>query len=581
LNHYVLLVEFGQHSRTSLFKSKYLDPVLGNVDEIGSERYFVTITCFVASLFLFVLCLVHVFMNLKLAPVLIAGGGSIMLLVLYFIVRFSTCLFIPKLIMSLVGLVLLDLTWYSKFLSNGPVLFFILIFGALVLWVWEGRSLLLLLLVYYINIGILFIIDLNAPPEAFMYPEGRLRSVDIFLSFTLYSALLILLLYIVKRDFTEKKEKAIRSDTLKSAFLANMSHEIRTPMNAIVGFSNLLKECKDPELAAKYIDTIQSSSNNLIHLIDDILDLSVIEAGALSLDYSHFNVKEIFEELLNTYQIELRSKGKSHVSISYEIQGTDHIAYSDPIRLKQILANLLSNAVKFTSEGEIKFSCEKQRDELLFSVSDTGLGIPDEDQHLVFDRFTTFDYEGLNKGGTGIGLSIAERVVAILKGKIWFESKSGRGSVFHVSIPHQNDESYLKSKTLTFPIKAKQKEAMNQLILLVEDDPSSQELMQLMLKPLDLNLSCVSNGREAVEFVDNHPQTRLILMDLKLPELDGYEASRTIKAKHPGLPIVAQTAFAMAGDREKAKASGCDDYITKPIQTEELYGIIFKYLSKS
>jgi len=581
LNHYVLLVEFGQHSRTSLFKSKYLDPVLGNVDEIGSERYFVTITCFVASLFLFVLCLVHVFMNLKLAPVLIAGGGSIMLLVLYFIVRFSTCLFIPKLIMSLVGLVLLDLTWYSKFLSNGPVLFFILIFGALVLWVWEGRSLLLLLLVYYINIGILFIIDLNAPPEAFMYPEGRLRSVDIFLSFTLYSALLILLLYIVKRDFTEKKEKAIRSDTLKSAFLANMSHEIRTPMNAIVGFSNLLKECKDPELAAKYIDTIQSSSNNLIHLIDDILDLSVIEAGALSLDYSHFNVKEIFEELLNTYQIELRSKGKSHVSISYEIQGTDHIAYSDPIRLKQILANLLSNAVKFTSGGEIKFSCEKQRDELLFSVSDTGHGIPDEDQHRVFDRFTTFDYEGLNKGGTGIGLSIAERVVAILKGKIWFESKSGRGSVFHVSIPHQNDESYLKSKTLTFPIKAKQKEAMNQLILLVEDDPSSQELMQLMLKPLDLNLSCVSNGREAVEFVDNHPQTRLILMDLKLPELDGYEASRTIKAKHPGLPIVAQTAFAMAGDREKAKASGCDDYITKPIQTEELYGIIFKYLSKS
>jgi signal transduction histidine kinase/CheY-like chemotaxis protein len=558
-----------------------LDPVLGNVDEIGSERYFVTITCFVASLFLFVLCLVHLFMNLKLAPVLIAGGGSIMLMVLYFITRFSGCLLIPKLILSLVGLVLLDLTWYSKFLSNGPVLFFVMIFGALVLWVWEGRSLFLLLLVYYINIGILFLIDLNAPPEAFLYPEGRVRSVDIFLSFTLYSALLILLLYTVKRDFTQKKERAIRSDKLKSAFLANMSHEIRTPMNAIVGFSNLLKETKDPELKAKYIDTIQSSSENLIHLIDDILDLSIIESGALTLDYSHFNVKEIFEELLSTYKVELSSKGKSHVNLSYEIQGTDHIAYSDPIRLKQILSNLLSNAVKFTSEGEIKYSCEKLGEELLFSVSDTGIGIPDEDQEQVFDRFTTFDYNGLNKGGTGIGLSIAERVVAILKGKIWVESKSGRGSVFHVTIPHQNDESYLKSKTKTFPIKDRRKEATKQFILLVEDDPSSQELMLQMLKPLDLNLSCVSSGRAAVEFVDNNPHIKLILMDLKLPELDGYEASRAIKAKHPELPIVAQTAFAMAGDREKAKASGCDDYITKPIKTEELYGIIFKYLSKS
>lgn len=428
------------------------------MDQVGSERYFVTITCFVSSLFLFVLCMVHLLMNLKLAPVLIAAGGSLVLLTLYFIARFSSCLFIPKLLLSLLGLVLLDLTWYSKFLSNGPVLFFILIFGALVLWVWEGKSLFLLLLVYYVNIAILFIIDLNAPPEAFMYPEGRVRSVDIFLSFTLYSALLILLLYTVKKDFTRKKERAVRSDKLKSAFLANMSHEIRTPMNAIIGFSSLLKETKDPAIRDKHIETIQNSGRNLLCLIDDILDLSIIEAGALTLEYSHFNIKDVFEELLQTYKVELSNKGKSEINLHYEILGTDHIVYSDPVRLKQVLSNLLSNAVKFTSEGEIRFTCEKLNQDLLFSVSDTGTGIPEADREKVFERFITFEYDGLNKGGTGIGLAIAEKVISMLGGKIWFVSKDGKGSVFSVTIPYQKEESYLKSKSETFSLKEKQKE---------------------------------------------------------------------------------------------------------------------------
>lgn len=410
--------------------------VFGDVEQIGSERYFITVTCLTASMFLLGLCLVHLLMDLKLAPVLIAGGSSLLILGLYFLVRFGTCLFYPKLVLSLVGLVLLDLTWYFKFLSNGPILFFVLIFGALVLWVWEGRSLMFLLIFYYLNVVVLFIIDYHAPEALFDYPEGRIRSVDIYLSFTLYSALLIFLLYIIKRDFVRQKEKAIRSDKLKSAFLANMSHEIRTPMNSIVGFSQLLNEENDPELCQHYTDLIQTSSNNLMDLINDIMDLSKIEAGDLVINYSEFRVSMLFKELEEYFSIEMMKREKKDVIIRCDPPEGSMLIYSDYLRVKQVLSNLLSNAVKFTSEGEIILSCEKTPKELIFSVSDTGTGIPEEDQLQIFQRFTSFNYSGLNTEGSGIGLSITEKIIDRLDGRIWFKSKLGEGSTFFASIPY-------------------------------------------------------------------------------------------------------------------------------------------------
>ncbi len=557
---------------------RYRNSLFGDVDQIESERYFVTITCFVGFVFLLVICVVHIFMDLKLAPAVIAGSSSLMLLGLYFITRFAKCLLIPKLLLSLLGLFLLDLTWYTKFLSNGPVLFFILIFGALVLWVWEGKSLFILLLIYYINIAILFLIDINAPPEVFLYPEDRVRSVDIFLSLTLYSSLLIILLYTVKRDFTRKKENAIRSDKLKSAFLANMSHEIRTPMNSIIGFSNLLKEDNAPEMNEKYIGFIQKNSNNLLHLINDILDLSIIEAGVLKLEYSNFNIKDTFAELQETYKIELINKGKSEVNLSCQIQGNDIETFSDPIRLKQVLSNLLSNAVKFTSHGEIKLRCEKNNKELHFSVSDTGTGIPVANQEKIFDRFTTFSYKELNTEGTGIGLPIAAKIVGILNGKIWFESEAEKGTVFHVSLPHRIGESESRATENAPTVNQNIEKAEKQSILLVEDDPASQALVKQILEPSEFHIDCVSDGNSAITFIENNPQTRLILMDLKLPGIDGYETTRAIKAKYPEIPIVAQTAFAMAGDREKAIEAGCDEYLTKPILADKLQSVISELL---
>ncbi len=419
----------------SKFKS-YLISVIGNVDQISSEKYFVTITCFVASFFLLILCAVHLILKLKMAPVFFAGGSSVIMLGLYFLVRFRNYLFIPKLILTLFGLIMLDFVWYYKYLSNGPVLFYIMIFGALILWVWEGRSLAILLTGYFLNIVALFIIDYSAPEFLLRYPDNKIRSIDIYLSFMLYASLMIFLLYIVKKDFLRQKEKAIKSDKLKSAFLANMSHEIRTPMNAIIGFSNLLSDKTEPDTKNQYINIIQNSSSNLLRLINDIIDLSKIEIGDLEFKYSDFNLKELFTELKTLHTLDILKREKTGLKLEFLLPAGGILIHSDSLRLKQVLSNLIDNAIKFTEHGLITFSCEKKGSELIFFVSDTGTGIPEEDQKIVFDNFTKFNYHGMNKDGTGIGLSIVKRIVAMLNGRVWLKSVFGKGSVFFFSIPY-------------------------------------------------------------------------------------------------------------------------------------------------
>jgi signal transduction histidine kinase len=420
-----------------MFRFKAIWPILfGDPDKISSEKYFVALTSLVAAVFLLLLCIVHIFMGLGIAPVILAGSSSLVMLVLYLFLRFGNCLFIPKLILTVVGLIILDFTWYSKYLSNGPVLFFILIFAALIIWVWEGKALITILIFYFLNLAVLGIIDRTAPEYLFVYDVPSRRGLDIYLSFFLYSSLMIFLLYKVKKEFTRQKEKAMKSDMLKSAFLANLSHEIRTPMNAIVGFGQLLNDGVGSTNKQQYIKTIQNSSNTLLRLINDIIDLSKIEAGDLVVEYSKISVRAMFNELKDVFSIEIATRERSDVEISFSISEDDIIIESDELRLKQILSNLLSNAIKFTQRGTVNYSCEKRGKELVFCVSDTGTGIPEEDQPRIFERFTKFNYKGLNTEGTGIGLSITEKLVFLLGGRIWFSSIPGKGSDFFFSIPY-------------------------------------------------------------------------------------------------------------------------------------------------
>jgi signal transduction histidine kinase len=207
-------------------------------------------------------------------------------------------------------------------------------------------------------------------------------------------------------------------------------------MNAIVGFSQLLNNGVGSDDKQQYINTIQNSSHTLLRLINDIIDLSKIEAGDLVVEYSKISVRAMFNELKDVFSIEIATRERSDVEIGFSISEDDIIIESDELRLKQILSNLLSNAIKFTSQGTVSFSCEKRGSELIFGVSDTGTGIQEEDQPKIFERFTKFNYQGLNTEGTGIGLSITEKLVSLLGGRIWFSSIPGKGSDFFFSIPY-------------------------------------------------------------------------------------------------------------------------------------------------
>jgi signal transduction histidine kinase len=316
--------------------------LFGDLDQISSEKYFVTLTSLVTAIFLLIFCIAHLSLGLEIAPVIITGISTLILLFLYFFLRFSNCLYIPKVILTGLGLILLDITWYTKYLSNGPVLFFILIFAALVIWVWEGKCLAILLGYYFLNLLVLGIIDSKAPEYLFEYADPTKRTRDIYFSFFFYSSLMIILLSLVKKEFMRQKQKALKSDKLKSAFLANMSHEIRTPMNAIVGFSQLLSDGVGSDNKQQYINIIQNSSDNLLRLINDIIDLSKIEAGDLEIKLSEVRVRDLFDELKNIYSVELHKREKTEVQLSYKLT-EDIFVQTDALRLKQILSNLLSS----------------------------------------------------------------------------------------------------------------------------------------------------------------------------------------------------------------------------------------------
>ncbi|MFA5298486.1 MAG: histidine kinase dimerization/phospho-acceptor domain-containing protein, partial [Lutibacter sp.] len=317
--------------------------LIGDPDQISSEKYFVTLATLVASVFLMILCFVHLYLALQTAPVILAGSSSILMLALYYFVRFRNFLLIPKIILTLGGLIMLDFTWYSKFLSNGPVLFFILIFAALVIWVWEGKHLVILLTFYFINLAILFYIDYNAQEFQFKYPDLHTRSIDIFFSFFLYSILLIFLLYVFKREFLRQKSKAIKSDKLKSAFLANMSHEIRTPMNGILGFAGLLKE---PNLFGdtqrQYIEVIEKSGHRMLNIINDIIDISKIEAGLMKLEIKESNINEQFDYIYTFFKPEVEATG---MKLSYKKSSAaiESNIFTDREKAFAILTNLEKN----------------------------------------------------------------------------------------------------------------------------------------------------------------------------------------------------------------------------------------------
>lgn len=367
----------------------------------------------------------------------------------------------------------------------------------------------------------------------------------------------------------QAKLKAEESDKLKSAFLANMSHEIRTPLNAIVGFSKLLADSANKEEREQYYDIVDKNSELLLQLINDILDLSKIEAGILEFTYHPVNCTELCQNLYESHLV----RTAQNVHFILERPEDELTISSDPNRLTQVISNLLTNAQKFTKEGEIRFGFKKEGNNVHFFVRDTGIGIPKSHCNKIFNRFVK-----LNNfiQGTGLGLPICDTIIRNLGGKIWVESVENKGSEFHFTIPatpssiHQVEHESIITPT-------EKKENNNHKNILIAEDVNSNFLLLKALIGKEYSLQRAINGREAVDMFKAE-QPDLIFMDIKMPEMDGLEATRLIRQENSTIPIVALTAFAFEADKKAAFDAGCTDFMTKPFSSAELHKMINKYI---
>jgi PAS domain S-box-containing protein len=387
---------------------------------------------------------------------------------------------------------------------------------------------------------------------------------------------------IIEQQLVVAKEKAEESDRLKSAFLANMSHEIRTPMNAILGFSELLQlEGIQPEQRQEYIKLINDKGNDLMNIISDLIDISRIEAGDMKLVKTHIQVNDLILEIFEQVKKEKDLKGKDEVQVRYRIsEDTEYTILSDKNRLRQVFNNLLGNAMKFTNQGYIELGYDLIDDHVRFHVMDSGIGITPENQKLIFERFRQEDNSYTRKhGGTGLGLAISKQIVELLGGEISVESKPGQGAGFYFTLPLEKTAERLLSRSkVDRPPNQNNLKLATKKILIAEDDSSNYMFLESLLRPTDAELIWARNGLQAVEIHAGRNDIDLILMDIRLPEMNGLLATRKIRSTDQNIPIIALTAFAFADDREKSMEAGCTEHMSKPVKIEELKRVLQKYL---
>jgi PAS domain S-box-containing protein len=418
------------------------------------------------------------------------------------------------------------------------------------------------------------------------FPNGEIGFVNVRLSIIKDSTGRTIRTMGVNQDITEQKrieaelikakEKAEESDLLKTAFLHNLSHEIRTPMNAIIGFTALLNEPGlDEQTKTAFIDTITQSSDQLLSIINDILEIANLDAGIIRVSRSKVEINPVIKSIYNQFLPKANLKGL-RFNFTVPLPDQDAVILTDRTKLIQIISNLINNALKFTSHGMISFGYDLIANKLRFYVTDTGIGISEEHLDKIFDRFYQVDHRLERQfEGTGLGLSICKSYVSLLGGDIWVSSKPGAGSSFYFTLTLDKNEKQavgLKAesseKGLVFP--------ETKTILVAEDIDSNFKLIEYFLKKSNASIIRAKNGKEAVVKVLSGVKIDLILMDIKMPEMDGYEATEIIHKAKPDIPIIAQSAY--ADDRSQIIEAGCSGFIAKPFDRQKLLTTVFEFI---
>ncbi len=387
----------------------------------------------------------------------------------------------------------------------------------------------------------------------------------------------------IENELIKAKVAAEESDRLKSAFLANMSHEVRTPLNGILGLAQLLlKTDIDTTIRNDYVKMIVESGSSLLTLIEDIMDVSKIEAGQMKIKYKAFHLNALMDQLYSMFLANplylQKNAEQRNIELRYHKSDEDICLMSDSDRLQQVFVNLIGNALKFTQQGFVEFGYEVKKQQILFCVRDSGIGIPKDKTEKIFERFTQVDNTLARKfGGSGLGLAISKGLINLLNGKIWCESDLGKGSTFYFTVPYhpttmlENDDVPQKKTIINYNWN-------KYTILIVEDDKINYKVIESMLRNTKVHVLHADNGLKAIEMIRTNPQIDLVLMDVHLPELSGLEATKIILGINSGLPIIAQTANAMSEDKDRCIEAGCVDYISKPIDMSDLFDKVAKFL---
>ncbi|KAF0198405.1 MAG: PAS/PAC sensor hybrid histidine kinase [Bacteroidetes bacterium] len=385
----------------------------------------------------------------------------------------------------------------------------------------------------------------------------------------------------VNQALKQAKIKAEESEKLTSAFLANMSHEIRTPMNGILGFAELLK---NPELSGEeqqeYISIIKKSGDRMLNIINDLVELSRLESGMVPMNYTITNINDQIRFLYNFFLPQAKAKNLQ-LKLKEVLPSESNLIYTDQEKIYGILTNLIKNALKFTKKGVIEIGSKISENNLIIYVKDSGIGIPQSKIKAVFERFVQADSSFSSQfEGAGLGLSISNAYAKLLKGELTVESTEGAGSVFQFKMPIQLTKLPKTSITVDF-----QKEVENpgKLInlnaLLVEDDDTSMKLIDMLMRKYTSTIYKATSGQEAIDVFKSTPGINLILCDIKMSGMSGLDVARVVRKSNNQVIIIAQTAYALKGDKEIAISAGCNDYLTKPVSKIELESLLNKYFS--